>query len=277
MRLIGSVPSRRLAQEFSYYLSKEGIENTFEPVQSEGKEVYQIWILDEDDVESAAFELQAFLANPEDAKYHGHYRQAREIQEAKLKKQREHSLANTKLTQQSSRRVGGLITILLIITSAFLLFWGTLDVIPIKGSEQALIIAKEPYSSLLFDFPKPFELFDELAEEYPRSELEDPKLLPPQAYAKLRQAFSLPYWKGGYWELVSRLSPKEQYEPYSGPLFVKIGQGEFWRLFSPALLHLDIIHLLFNMIWLFVLGTQLEPRLGWFRLFDFDSSGRFGH
>ena len=45
-------------------------------------------------------------------------------------------------------------------------------------------------------------------------------------------------------------------------LIEKIRDGEFWRLFTPCLMHNDILHILFNMLWLIVLGKQLEQRLG---------------
>src|SRR5262249_38702183 len=45
-------------------------------------------------------------------------------------------------------------------------------------------------------------------------------------------------------------------------LFEKIRQGELWRFFSPILLHNDILHIFFNMIWLLVLSPQIEMRIG---------------
>jgi len=45
------------------------------------------------------------------------------------------------------------------------------------------------------------------------------------------------------------------------PLFEKIREGELWRVITPCFLHSDIFHLLFNMIWLIVLGKQIEQRM----------------
>jgi len=46
------------------------------------------------------------------------------------------------------------------------------------------------------------------------------------------------------------------------PFLEKIRQGEVWRLFSPVLLHGTWLHILFNMAWLWLLGRQIEQRLG---------------
>lgn len=46
----------------------------------------------------------------------------------------------------------------------------------------------------------------------------------------------------------------------------EIRNGEFWRLLTPAFVHTNVLHLLFNMLWLLDLGSMMESRLGTGRL-----------
>jgi GlpG protein len=45
-----------------------------------------------------------------------------------------------------------------------------------------------------------------------------------------------------------------------------IERGEVWRLFTPALMHVNLLHIFFNMWWLRYLGTMIEVRRGTLRL-----------
>lgn len=49
------------------------------------------------------------------------------------------------------------------------------------------------------------------------------------------------------------------------PLFEKMQEGQIWRLFSPALLHANFWHLLFNLGWLWILGWRIEVVFGRWR------------
>lgn len=42
----------------------------------------------------------------------------------------------------------------------------------------------------------------------------------------------------------------------------QIRQGQLWRLLTPIFLHHGAIHLVFNLYWLYSLGTQIEARRG---------------
>ncbi|UAA38862.1 rhomboid family intramembrane serine protease GlpG [Paraneptunicella aestuarii] len=40
--------------------------------------------------------------------------------------------------------------------------------------------------------------------------------------------------------------------------------GEWWRLWTPALLHFSVLHIVFNLLWWWILGKVLEQRFGHF-------------
>ena len=46
----------------------------------------------------------------------------------------------------------------------------------------------------------------------------------------------------------------------------EIFNGQLWRLFTPAFVHFGIIHILFNMLWLYQLGSVIEQRQKTMRL-----------
>lgn len=52
------------------------------------------------------------------------------------------------------------------------------------------------------------------------------------------------------------------YEPANPAILPEVRSGEFWRLFTPMLIHFGLAHLVFNMMWLFRLGSMIEKLLG---------------
>lgn len=46
------------------------------------------------------------------------------------------------------------------------------------------------------------------------------------------------------------------------PLEEVLAQAQYWRLFTPALLHFSVLHLVFNLLWVWDIGRKLEHLLG---------------
>lgn len=51
-------------------------------------------------------------------------------------------------------------------------------------------------------------------------------------------------------------------ENANGTFLPEVRAGQYWRLFSPAIIHFGPLHLVFNLMWLYQLGSLIEARLG---------------
>ncbi|ART61980.1 rhomboid family intramembrane serine protease [Kushneria marisflavi] len=60
---------------------------------------------------------------------------------------------------------------------------------------------------------------------------------------------------------------------YASTLGYALSQAEVWRLFSPAFLHFSLMHLIFNLLWLWYFGRQVEALQGRWRLLALLISG----
>lgn len=49
---------------------------------------------------------------------------------------------------------------------------------------------------------------------------------------------------------------------YYPTLTSSLGEGQWWRLISPAFLHFSIAHIIFNLLWVWVIGRRIERILG---------------
>lgn len=83
MRHIGSIPDENDAVRFGDYLLAQGMKNHVE----EGSSGWAVWVENDDHLDAAKAELDAFGANPRDPKYDGAVRKAEQIRKDEEKRQ----------------------------------------------------------------------------------------------------------------------------------------------------------------------------------------------
>lgn len=224
----------------------------------------RIWVIDEEDFPKAEDWLALFEENPNHPEL---FYLPSEIEKEKPQTGiRLESSKSPPLPQTFRPPVTGLTLGLLVLCT--LIFLGQLFTSPepIRAPTSSFPVAPLQFSevdkALLYDYPTAYQQIDQLIESYGLSKIVNSSELPEKTQLLLKSLVQTPQWQGIYPIIVDKIKgapPKSDQMPI---LFQKIREGEIWRLATPALLHYDIIHLLFNMLWLGMLGKQMEERMG---------------
>jgi len=272
MRIIGTIPNESNGKKFSSFLSSQGVKNTYELVPitdwdnpDYGMNECKIWIEDEDDVEKSLALMEAFNKDP-----------ASPIYEEKIQV----ITPQEKMTgipipppierKYSSRNIAdgpSPITFYIIMICTALFIFSQMTEPKLKSIPSYLpptaVLSSPVNKKLYYDYPKAFEYIDKYVQLYGLESLDDPNSIPEEGQYLLGAYLNSNYWRGFYHEVLKKYGPAKKKNNDLPPpvLFEKIREGEIWRAFTPALLHSDTFHLLFNLLWFFVLGKQMEARL----------------
>lgn len=274
MRLIATFDNEKHARLFSNYLSKQGIDNLcdVQAVNDWGSNDYgmkncTVWVIDEDSMDKARERYEEFAAQPDSPKYaidKGFLNPLKTITPPL-------DVANSRVLtgRKTLSRNSTILTLNILIFCCLVFFWSVTNrpaIFDVPNYLPLTPIASSPIEkAMYFDYPETYQLTDKLVALYGLDHLQDPSSLPEEGKALLQQLQNTPYWRGIYEQAIVQKSLFPFPIQYQGKMFEKIQAGEWWRLVSPIFLHGDFFHLLFNMIWLVVLGNQLEIRLGKFR------------
>jgi GlpG protein len=283
MRLLLTLNDQLEATHFSEFLKSEGIDNECEVIPNTdwGSPEYgtfkcNIWIIEEDQLERASRWAEEFKKNPNNPVF-----LKRGLSHtASLFANPENPLSDSTPSPTTDNppdpatpalgRGLGVMTLYLLMTCTLLFMYGQVTTprihIPSSIPLPLLPLYAPPINKLLmYDYPAAFELVDRLVRAYGIDRIQHLQDLNPDGRILLEKALNTPYWQGVYDLLVDKLKNPQAPWPTDVPMFEKIRQGELWRLFTPCLLHGNMFHLFFNMIWLLVLGKMMEERLGVFR------------
>ncbi len=116
MRLIGSFNTEKQALRFWSYIKKQGIESSLEKADSPKDVNWEVWIAEEDQVDSAFSFLSEFKADPEDQKYEVSSQIEKDAKTRNPAKNRGFREFNLRDKWQRTDRSAGTMTLSLIIT-----------------------------------------------------------------------------------------------------------------------------------------------------------------
>lgn len=284
MRLIATLSDEKQAHLLSSYLKAQQIDieteaspNTNWGDPNYGTQNFRIWIRNEEDLDRALAIANEFLINHEDPKFHkpamSSFTRSAGNLEPEAKNVKKFSRAQRR-QQTWNREPLGPITLYILVICILFFFWSEFTSPYFSRSLETPLPAVPFYDSALkkeglYDYPHAYEIIDNLIEKVGIENLQNAKTLSPEGMSLLLEYQHTPFWKGFYERVVNYIKDSTPIFPIEAPLFEKIRAGEWWRLISPAFLHADIFHILFNMIWLVILGKQLEQRMGSLRYLIF--------
>ncbi len=266
MRLIGEFKDEKQVFGFQAFLKKEGIQSLYDSTTDAAKQtLFRLWVVEEEDFDKAWAAYQEWEKNPHDIRF--------EPLKVKIEpaapsnappKWKVHAQARRPNLSFSFNNFVILVCGFLFILNGFQMR-NVLTQKGIAGLQEGFTPLEK---TLLFDYPQYFVNFEKFLSEYPIHSPEELSELSPEGQAAYEKVKNAPTWKGVIDLFVMR-SWKDYDDLPPGTLFGNIRQGQVWRLFSPALLHGSLLHILFNMAWVWLLGRQIEQRLGVFRYLVF--------
>lgn len=271
MRLIGNVKNEKQAFLFYSYLLTEGIHSTYEPENGEQKNVVLIWVYEEDQIERASAYLEEFKANPQDPRFTkvefpvAPPQPPDLIAEQKEKQGRKEPSPSDRSWKLHPRKLKSHpFTSFIILLCVFLYFWTGAQQVQMAEAdgEVALVLGFTPLQQvLMFDYPASNQKVDELLQTHSLKGYKTFEEIPASLQSEFKAAQNIPTWKGVMARFIYWMKKTPPPASIDGPKFEKIKEGETWRLFTPALLHGGLLHILFNMAWAWILLKQIEDRL----------------
>ncbi len=260
MRLVGTLAHENDARRLTYYLASQGISNRCEVIfeAATTQMSYQIWVHEEDKIQIAASIFKEFERHPSDHKF-----------DAPAPAPEPPSEPIVEEDVPPPHRFKAHLTHFLISLCALVFFLNMLQQASLsqRGLSEKNLLLLPMQAPLMYDLPPAFEQWEKALEEYEISKDSQLNLLP-ALKERADSAIKTPYWKGIYNWVLFKFKGEDS-SSGEGELFIKLRQGEFWRLITPCILHSDLLHVLFNMLWLWYLGRPIEQRIGPFRMLLF--------
>jgi GlpG protein len=249
MRIISSFDKEDLASRFSIYLKQMGIENLCEMQNN----AFVVWVYNEDEIEAAKICLEEFQKDPADFRF--------DVFLSEDNNKRVDDNFEKQLLEEISLRIPkkkfkGKLTALFVFLCFVVYLFNAIEESQLKKTVPYSDFCLTPIEYYLF-FEAPYTNND-IANIFKKYDITTEKKLPKGLVKELNKTMT-PAWPGIYNIALSKLAHK--YLPVKSVFNDIFKKWQLWRLITPAFLHRDFLHILFNMIWLWLLGRQIEERL----------------
>lgn len=265
MRLIYSTHDEKLANRLTDYLNRKGIGNHIEiSINTDwgsdeyGDRNYIVWVIDEDQFAEGNQIAEQFSEAPSDTQFNPE--PVREIQAFPKEQPNTHQYIRQPVLEEPPTYL----TWYVLFACTFLFLFGAFNIqTPSKEAKElpyAFLVSSPVKRTFMYDFPKAFSYLEQAVALYQNDGEVSRGMLDREREALEQKFTETPKWEGIYAMIIAEVHGKDA-TTEKAPLFEKIGEGQIWRLFTPCLLHYDIFHLVFNMIWLIVLGNQIEAKI----------------
>ena len=267
MRLIASFEEEAKAFALYEQLMSQKIEAVYEPIKNSVGVVtgYDVWVVSEDEFELALNIYEDFLKNnqtPHGMRSNSFQKEDQPKGSPLFQKIKIQPLSHPLMRIRSLAPL----TRFLIAVCVFLFFWTSV--------EQVNMLKKSPSlgqnafftpltGSLLYDYPLRYKKLVKFFEDHPNLSLKELSKWNIKERSQYAMILKTPVWEG-YFDAIAGIRDRKQIE--NAPKFTKIFEGEYWRVVTPIFLHGNFLHILFNMLWLFLLGRELEIKIGKYRL-----------
>ena len=251
MRFLVTLENPDQARALSKLLKDRGVDyqleiktNTNWGDDQYGQQTYHLWIVDEDAFDQAWDLKEQFLENPDPSAF---------SVKPKYDKKAIKLIPDPPTIPQGASPI----TRLTLLICVFLFFLTSFSMTNTVGMRSSLWVPSPVLRWCFYDYPEAAALYTKVMDLWAEN---GSSALPPEGQILIEKAKNTPYWHGLYDQIVASLRNDKPF--IQGPLAEKIREGQLWRIFTPALLHGSLLHILFNMLWLWMLGREVERVLG---------------
>lgn len=269
MRLIGILKTDHQAVLIQRFFKSKHLDVLVDRAKDKDGVIYQIWCVNEDDFDEVEKLMQAFLQDPQNPKFFVEKQEEELVEEEEEDEEGDQNLdeAEFKIEKDYTRFKKPILTYFWILFSCLIFFIQInqeVKVVKQYGTVGIDLSYTPIEKAFLFEIPEGFNrLFAFIQEKGIKDVKELNQLSEPDK--KMFQYLQKTTYFHGYLDAFEDPEYAQALKDKQFPIFQELKKGQLYRLLTPVFLHGSVLHILFNLIWIFTLMKQVEQRLGIFK------------